>query len=150
MPKITKKTNVKKTVYIPKDVNIKVLKYMADTNKTFSEVMSEAVNSFLKIHANKDDLAITTEIIENTIRKEMKPYMDRIIKFLSKSTKSGYASIFIQGQVLAYMFNTDDEKEFLKTLINKAEAMGYRAVKNYSLDEDITKMFPNNMKLEDF
>ena len=48
------------------------------------------------------------------------------------------------------MFNTDDEKEFLKTLINKAEAMGYRAVKNYSLDEDITKMFPNNMKLEDF
>ena len=60
MPKITKKTNVKKTVYIPKDVNIKVLKYMADTNKTFSEVMNEAVNSFLKIHANKDDLAITT------------------------------------------------------------------------------------------
>ena len=94
MPKITKKTNVKKTVYIPKDVNIKVLKYMADTNKTFSEVMNEAVNSFLKIHANKDDLAITTEIIENTIRKEMKPYMDRIIKFLSKFCVKNFLYFF--------------------------------------------------------
>jgi len=150
MPKTTKKTNVKKTAYIPKDVNEKILKYMADSNKTFSEVINEAVNSFLKIHANKDDLAITTEIIENTIRKEIKPYMDRIIKFLAKATKSGYASIFIQGQVLAYMFNTDDEREFLKTLINKAESMGYRAVKNYSLDEDIIKMFPKELKIEDF
>ena len=104
----------------------------------------------MKIHANKDELSITTTIIENTIRKELKPEMERIIKLLAKSTKSGYGSIFILGQVLAYMFNTDDEKEFLKNVIEKSEAMGYRAVKNYSLNEDIEKMFPKSMKLEDF
>ena len=117
---------------------------------TYSEAVNLAIKDFLKIHANKDELTITTEIIENTIRKELKPSMDRIIKFLAKATKSGYASIFLEAQVLAYIFNTDDEQDFLKNAIDKSEAMGYKAVKNYSLDEDVTKMFPKGLKIEDF
>lgn len=143
---------VQRTVYVPKEIDEKLLKYIANSSKniTYSEAVNECIKSFLKIHANKDELSITTTIIENTIRKELKPEMERIIKLLAKSTKSGYGSIFILGQVLAYMFNTDDEKEFLKNVIEKSEAMGYRAVKNYSLNEDIEKMFPKSMKLEDF
>lgn len=143
---------VQRTIYVPKEIDEKVLKYMANNPKsmTYSEAINECIKSFLKIHANKDELSITTTIIENTIRKELKPEMERIIKLLAKSTKSGYGSIFILGQVLAYMFNTDDEKEFLKNVIEKSEAMGYKAVKNYSLKEDIEKMFPKSMKSEDF
>ena len=79
----------------------------------------------------------------------MKPTVERIIKFLAKSTKAGYSSIFLQAQVLAYLFNSEEQHEFMKKVIDKAEAMGYQAIKNYSLDEDITKMFPKGLKIED-
>ena len=76
--------------------------------------------------------------------------MERIIKLLAKSIKSGYSSMFLLGQFLAYVFNTDDEVEFLKKAISNAEKIGYNAVKNYSLDSDIEKMYPKSMKIEDF
>lgn len=76
--------------------------------------------------------------------------MERIIKLLAKSTKFGYSSMFLLGEFLAYVFNTDDEVEFLKKAISNAEKIGYNAVKNYSLDSDIEKMYPKSMKIEDF
>lgn len=76
--------------------------------------------------------------------------MERIIKLLAKSTKSGYSSMFLLGQFLAYVFNSDEETDFLKNAISQAEKMGYKAVKNYSLDSDIEKMYPKSMKIEDF
>lgn len=147
MPKIKSKMKANQhSIYIPKEVDERLNIYMANNKKSYSETVNLAIQDFLKVHANKDELSITTEIIENTIRKEVKPYFERIIKFIAKSTKSGYSSIFILGQVLAYLYNTDDQQEFLKNTIEKAESMGYKAVKNYSLDEDITKMFPKDMK----
>lgn len=76
--------------------------------------------------------------------------MERIIKLLAKSTKLGYSAMFLLGQFLAYEFNTDDGIDFLKNAISQAEKMGYKAVKNYSLENDIEKMFPKSMKIEDF
>jgi len=149
MPKIKKEKAVQRTIYVPKEIDNRILRYMANSNHTYSEAINLAIKNFLKLQANEDELTVTTKIIENTIRKELKPEMERIIKFLAKSTKSGYSSIFILAQVLAYMFNTDDEQEFLKNTISNAEAMGYKAVKNYSLDEDIEKMFPKGLKIED-
>lgn len=153
MPNINKKPRaVQRTIYVPKELDDRMIKFISNQERkmTYSQAINACMKDFLKIYANKDELTITTQIIENTIRKELKPSMERIIKFLAKATKSGYSSIFILGQVLANIYGTDDEQEFLKNIIEKAEAMGYRAVKNYSLDEDITKMFPKDLKSNNF
>ncbi len=147
-----KEPAVQRTVYIPKEVDNRILKYISNKNDgtTYSKAVNEAIKDFLKLRANQDELSITTTVIENTIRKELKPEMGRIIKLLAKATKSGYSSMFLLGQFLSYVFNTDDENDFLKNAISNAEKMGYKAVKKYSLDSDIEKMFPKSMKIEDF
>ena len=153
MPNQNKKEPaVQRTVYIPKEVDNKILKYIANKNDgtTYSKAVNDAIKDFLKLRANQDELSITTTIIENTIRKELNPEMERIIKLLAKSTKVGYSSMFLLGQFLAYVFNTDDETDFLKNAISNSEKIGYKAVKNYSLDSDIEKMYPKSMKIEDF
>ena len=140
MPKNRKERAVQRTVYVPKEVDTRILRYIANSGLTYSEAINLTIKNFLKLQANEDEL---------TIRKELKPEMERIIKFLAKSTKAGYSSIFILAQVLAYLFNTDDQQDFIKKTIADAESMGYKAVKNYSLDEDIEKMFPRGLKIED-
>ena len=149
MPKNRKERAVQRTVYVPKEVDTRILRYIANSGLTYSEAINLTIKNFLKLQANEDELTVTTKIIENTIRKELKPEMERIIKFLAKSTKAGYSSIFILAQVLAYLFNTDDQQDFIKKTIADAESMGYKAVKNYSLEEDIEKMFPRGLKIED-
>ena len=151
MAKINKKQKARqRSIYVPKEIDEKIIKFISNTNNsmTYSEAVNLAIKDFLKIHANKDELSITTEIIENTIRKELKPVTERIIKLLAKSTKSGYSSIFLQAQVLSYLFNTDDQQDFLKGVIEKAEKMGYQATKNYSLDEDITKVCSKGLQID--
>ena len=135
---------VQRTIYVPQELDDRLSKYIAnrDNDISYSGAISNCIKNFLKVYANKEELTITTEIIENTIRKELKPTVERI-------TKAGYSSIFLQAQVLAYLFNSEEQHEFMKKVIDKAEAMGYQAIKNYSLDEDITKMFPKGLKIED-
>ncbi len=70
MPKIKKEKAVQRTIYVPKEIDNRILRYMANSNHTYSEAINLAIKNFLKLQANEDELTVTTKIIENTIRKE--------------------------------------------------------------------------------
>ena len=67
---------------------------------------------------------------------------------LAKSSKSSYASLFLQAYLLAKICESDDSKEFLKEKIDLANKLAYGAVKNKFLDEDITKMIPEDLDFD--
>ena len=158
------KTNYKKekaiqhSIYVPKEIDEKISKYKADKNLTYSEVINEALLQFFKIHANKDELTITTDIIEKTIRKELDPAVNRLVKLQVKSSKASYGSLYLVLQMLAflqnhlkdmYFRNEDDLNFYLKEKIKKADEMSYKAVTSNSINKDIEKLAKGILNLDE-
>jgi len=150
MPKTKKNVAMQHSIYVPKDLEEKIEKYKIENNKTFSEVVNIALQDYFKIHANKDELTITTDIIRNVIKSELDPFKDRLIKLQVKSTKTGYSSEYLLVEMLAffqnhlkdiYFRNENDLNLYLKDKIKKADEMGYKATTSKEgLDDDLYKL----------
>lgn len=144
-----KNKSVSHSIYVTEELDEKIKKYQADNDKTYNQVVNNALIQFFKIHANKDELTVTTNIIEKTIRKELDPITNRIIKLLVKSSKASYGSLYLDLQMLAFMqnhlkdmyFRSDEDLNlYLKEKIKIADEMSYKAVTSNSIDKDIEKL----------
>ena len=133
---------------IPKNLKEKVLRYKAKENMSESEIVNEALNEFFKVKMLKEDVDTITETMGKAIEKQLGKRFDRMLMLLAKSSKSSYASLFLQAYLLAKICESDDSKEFLKGKIDLANKLAYGVVKNRFLDEDITKMIPEDLDFD--
>lgn len=133
---------------IPKNLKEKVLRYKAKENMSESEIVNEALNEFFKVKMLKEDVDTITETMGKAIEKQLGKRFDRMLMLLAKSSKSSYASLFLQAYLLAKICESDDSKEFLKEKIDLANKLAYGVVKNRFLDEDITKMIPEDLDFD--
>lgn len=152
---MNKKDNILKQVksekifaVIPKSLKEKVLRYKAKQNMSESEIVNEALNEFFKVKMLKEDVDTITETMGKAIENQLGKRFDRMLMLLAKSSKSSYASLFLQAYLLAKICESTDSKEFLKEKIDLANKLAYGVVKNRFLDEDITQMIPDDLDFD--
>lgn len=145
---IKKERKIKKSIYVSNDIGDNIKKYCAKNNMTQNQVVNRALEKFFSVQSYNDNLTLLTEIVESRIDKILKPKMERLISLEAKSSKASFSSMFLLAQVLSYIFNENDETEFMKECLAKANELGYKAVKNYSLKDDINKMIPNDLNFK--
>ena len=140
---------------VPKSLKEKVVRYKAKGNMSESEIVNIALNEFFKVKMLKEDVDTITETMAKAIEKQLGKRFERMLMLLAKSSKSSYASLFLQAYLLAkicelnWISITDcDCKEFLKEKIDLANKLAYGAVKNKFLDDDILKMIPNDLDFD--
>ena len=133
---------------IPKSLKEKVLRYKSKSNMSESEIVNTALNEFFRVKMLKEDVDTITETMAKAIEKQLGKRFERMLMLLAKSSKSSYASLFLQAYLLAKICESDDSKEFLKEKIDLANKLAYGAVKNKFLDEDITKMIPEDLDFD--
>lgn len=133
---------------VPKSLKEKVARYKAKENMSESEIVNVALNEFFKVKMLKEDVDTITETMSKAIEKQLGKRFERMLMLLAKSSKSSYASLFLQAYLLAKICESDDSKEFLKEKIDLANKLAYGAVKNKFLDEDITKMIPEDLDFD--
>ena len=133
---------------IPKSLKEKVLRYKAKSNMSESEIVNIALNEFFKVKMLKEDVDTITETMAKAIEKQLGKRFERMLMLLAKSSKSSYASIFLQAYVLAKICESDGSKEFLKEKIDLSNKLAYGAVKNKFLDVDITQMIPEDLDFD--
>ena len=85
---------------IPKSLKEKVLRYKAKGNMSESEIVNVALNEFFKVKMLKEDVDTITETISKAIEKQLGKRFERMLMLLAKSSKSSYASIFLQAYVV--------------------------------------------------
>lgn len=148
-PKIIKQTKSEKIfAVIPKSLKEKVLRYKAKGNMSESEIVNIALNEFFKVKMLKEDTDSITEIMAKAIEKQLGKRFERMLMLLAKSSKSSYASLFLQAYLLSKICESEDSKEFLKEKIDLANKLAYGVVKNRFLDEDITQMIPEDLDFD--
>ena len=150
-----KKQEIKKNIksekifaVIPKSLKEKVIRYKSKTNMSESEIVNTALNEFFKVKMLKEDVDDITEIMAKAIEKQLGKRFERMLMLLAKSSKSSYASLFLQAYVLSKICESEDSKEFLKEKIDLANKLAYGVVKNRFLDEDITQMIPEDLDFD--
>lgn len=118
-----------KTIYIEPELNDFVLKYISKNktedgeNYSYSEIVNIALRQLFKIESTKDSLQLTTQIIESAVEKNVKKYFDRLVALQSKNTKTSYASSYLLSNLLAVLYQTDDEREFIKEKMKEADEL---------------------------
>ena len=133
---------------VPKSLKEKVVRYKAKGNMSESEIVNIALNEFFKVKMLKEDVDTITETMAKAIEKQLGKRFERMLMLLAKSSKSSYASLFLQAYLLAKICESDESKEFLKKKIDLANKLAYGAVKNKFLDDDILKMIPNDLDFD--
>ncbi len=133
---------------VPKSLKEKVIRYKAKGNMSESEIVNIALNEFFKVKMLKEDVDTITETMAKAIEKQLGKRFERMLMLLAKSSKSSYASLFLQAYLLAKICESDESKEFLKEKIDLANKLAYGAVKNKFLDDDILKMIPNDLDFD--
>ena len=133
---------------VPKSLKEKVVRYKVKGNMSESEIVNIALNEFFKVKMLKEDVDAITETMAKAIEKQLGKRFERMLMLLAKSSKSSYASLFLQAYLLAKICESDESKEFLKEKIDLANKLAYGAVKNKFLDDDILKMIPNDLDFD--
>lgn len=133
---------------VPKTLKEKVVRYKAKENMSESEIINVALNEFFKVKMLKEDVDTITETMAKAIEKQLGKRFERMLMLLAKSSKSSYASLFLQAYFLSKICESDDSKEFLKEKIDLANKLAYGAVKNKFLDVDISQMIPDNLDFD--
>lgn len=145
-----KRKSVQKSIYIPENLNEMVVKYQMEKEFTsYSEAIIYILKEFFKVEANKDNITVITEILRNVIRQELNSKFERQIALEVKSAKNGLASTYLLSKILASIFNTDEDTEFMRNAIHEANAIGYKAIKNYDIKNDFEKLANLQIKGED-
>ncbi len=148
-PKIIKQVKSEKIyAVIPKSLKEKVVRYKAKGNMSESEIVNVALNEFFKVKMLKEDVDTITETMAKAIEMQLGKRFERMLMLLAKSSKSSYASLFLQAYLLAKICESEDSKQFLKEKIDLANKLAYGAVKNRFLNEDITQMIPEDLDFD--
>lgn len=130
-----------KTFYISDKLNGILTKYQAEQQYTsFSEMMNNILKDFFNVQANKDNITMITEIIRTVIRQELNSKFERQIALETKSLKNNLSNSYLQAKILSVLFNSDDDKEFMRNAIKEANAIGYKAIKSYDIKTDFEKL----------
>lgn len=137
-----KKSKAKqKTFYISDKLNKTLINYQSEKQYTsFSETMNNILKEYFSVQANKDNITMITEILRNVIRQELNSKFERQIALEVKGLKNNLSNSYLQAKILSVLFNSDDEKEFMRNAIKEANAIGYKAIKNYDIKTDFEKL----------
>ena len=137
-----KKSKAKqKTFYISDKLNKTLINYQSEKQYTsFSEMMNNILKEYFSVQANKDNITMITEIIRNVIRQELNSKFERQIALEVKGLKNNLSNSYLQAKILSVLFNSDDDKEFMRNAIKEANAIGYKAIKNYDIKTDFEKL----------
>ncbi|HIT24006.1 MAG TPA: hypothetical protein IAD45_06280 [Candidatus Faecimonas intestinavium] len=142
--KVTKYKKAKakqKTFYISDKLNKTLINYQSEKQYTsFSETMNNILKEYFSVQANKDNITMITEILRNVIRQELNSKIERQIALEVKGLKNNLSNSYLQAKILSVLFNSDDEKEFMRNAIKEANAIGYKAIKNYDIKTDFEKL----------
>ena len=88
---------------VPKSLKEKVVRYKAKGNMSESKIVNIALNEFFKVKMLKEDVDTITETMAKAIEKQLGKRFERMLMLLAKSSKSSYASLFLQAYLLAKM-----------------------------------------------
>lgn len=121
-------------------------KLSATTGQSQSEIINIAIQEHLKIKSAKEDINFITKEIDRAVDAKLDSYHNRLFRLLAKMTKAIFTSLYINGHMLSYMSNSDISQEFLKKEIEIANKKAYQVLKSGFLEEDITKLFPSDLK----
>lgn len=142
--KVTKYKKAKakqKTFYISDKLNKTLINYQSEKQYTsFSETMNNILKEYFSVQANKDNITMITEILRNVIRQELNSKFERQIALEVKGLKNNLSNSYLQAKILSVLFNSDDDKEFMRNAIKEANAIGYKAIKNYDIKTDFEKL----------
>lgn len=142
--KVTKYKKAKakqKTFYISDKLNKTLINYQSEKQYTsFSETMNNILKEYFSVQANKDNITMITEILRNVIRQELNSKIERQIALEVKGLKNNLSNSYLQAKILSVLFNSDDDKEFMRNAIKEANAIGYKAIKNYDIKTDFEKL----------
>ena len=142
--KVTKYKKAKatqKTFYVSDKLNKTLINYQSEKQYTsFSETMNNILKEYFSVQANKDNITMITEILRNVIRQELNSKFERQIALEVKGLKNNLSNSYLQAKILSVLFNSDDEKEFMRNAIKEANATGYKAIKNYDIKTDFEKL----------
>lgn len=155
--KINKKKEEGRTekVYavVPKTLKDALRKYVAsickeDKKATESEIINRALEDYLEIKSNEKSVSKLESMLERIIDEKLGRKFERHIALLSKSAKASFSSIFLQAYVLAYIFNNEDDQQFIKEKIQLANKLGYQAIKSPYFEDDITRILPKDLNFK--
>ncbi len=122
-------------------------KLSATTGMSQSEIINIAIQEHLKIKSAKEDINFITKQIDRAIDSKLDSYHNRLFRLLAKMTKAIFTSLYINGHMLSYLSNNKQiSQEFLKKEIEIANKKAYQVLKSGFLEEDVTKLFPNDLK----
>lgn len=142
--KVTKYKKAKatqKTFYVSDKLNKTLINYQSEKQYTsFSETMNNILKEYFSVQANKDNITMITEILRNVIRQELNSKFERQIALEVKGLKNNLSNSYLQAKILSVLFNSDDDKEFMRNAIKEANAIGYKAIKNYDIKTDFEKL----------
>ena len=121
-------------------------KLSAKTGKSQSEIINIAIQEHLKLKSVEDNINFITKEIDRAVDSKLDSYHNRLFRLLAKMTKAIFTSLYINGHMLSYMSNSDISQEFLKKEIEIANKKAYQILKSGFLEEDVTKLFPSDLK----
>ena len=133
--------------YVPTKIKESIVLYKAKEKISESEVINLALKNFFNQKANDDSINLIIALLRKVIKEELGGKFERQIALTAKSTKLNYSEMFLLAYLLSYIFNSDDEKEFLKEKIELAQKLGYNATKS-SFGEDISKIIPKDLDFD--
>ena len=102
----------------------------------------------IKIMTDEKSVSKLETMLEKVIDEKLGRKFERHIALLSKSAKASFSSIFLQAYVLAYIFNSEDDQQFIKDKINLANKLGYQAIKSPYFEDDITRILPKDLNFK--
>ena len=72
-----------------------------------------------------------------------KQYLNNLLYILFKLFE-----FFLIIIVLAYIFNSEDDQQFIRDKINLANKLGYQAIKSPYFEDDITRILPKDLNFK--
>ncbi|MCI9016188.1 MAG: hypothetical protein HFJ53_03345 [Clostridia bacterium] len=121
-------------------------KLSSTTGISQSEIINIAIQEHLKVKSAKEDINFITKEIDRAIDSKLDSYHNRLFRLLAKMTKAIFTSLYINGHMLSYMCNSNISQEFLKKEIEIANKKAYQVLRSGFLEEDVTQLFPSNLK----
>lgn len=120
-------------------------KLSAKTGDSQSEIINTAIQEHLKLMSTKDNIDFITNEIYRAVESKLDKYHNRLFRLLAKMSKSSLSALYINAHMLSYMCQNEISQEFLKQEIELANKKAYKVLKDGFLEEDILKLFPQNM-----
>ena len=120
-------------------------KLSAKIGESQSEIINIAIQEHLKLMSTKDNIDFITNEIYRAVESKLDKYHNRLFRLLAKMSKTSLAALYINAHMLSYMCQNDISQEFLKQEIELANKKAYKVLKDGFLEEDIMKLFPNDM-----